>query len=343
MSAVQQPPVVPVLEPRSAREDHPVRPRLPLNTFGIAFGLAGLAGTWTAAAAQLDAPRAVGEALWALAAGVWLATVVRYALRLRSGRDLADDLRHPVLGPFAALVPTTASLLAAHLAGGAPLRGAATVAVDVAAAAALAFLAWFVADLLTRPRDLAALHGGYLLPSVAASLVAAQSLATVGQRTAAVAALGVGLLFWVLVGAALLARLATGPQAPGGLLPTLAIFSAPPAVAGNAWWAIDGAATPVVHELLLGTLVALLAPQLFLARRYVRQPFALGFWALTFTTAASATYALRLATQGAGAGGSASPTGTVVGWLVVVAATAVVGTVGVRSLALLRPRPRAAR
>ncbi|WP_159792869.1 SLAC1 family transporter [Puerhibacterium puerhi] len=338
MSAVQELSALPAAEPRETPAGRPARPRLPLNTFGIAFGLSGLAGTWTAAAAQLGAPRAVGEALWALAAVVWMTTVVRYAARLRSPRDLGEDLRHPVLGPFAALVPTTASLLAAHAAGVGPLRVAATVAVDLAAAAALAFLAWFVADLLTRPRDLAALHGGYLLPSVAASLVAAQSLATVGQRAAAVAALGVGLLFWVLIGAALLARLATGPQVPGGLLPTLAIFSAPPAVAGNAWWAIDGAATPVVHQLLLGTMVALLAPQLFLVRRYLRQPFAIGFWALTFTAAASATYALRLATQ---APGSAS--GAVVGWLVVAAATAVVGTVGVRSLALLRPRPRAAR
>ncbi len=318
----------------------PSRARLPLNTFGIAFGLSGLAGTWTAATTQLGAPRAAGEALWALAAVVWLATAARYALRLRSWCDLGEDLRHPVLGPFAALVPTTASLLAAHLAGVAPLRVVATVGVDVAAAAALAFLAWFVADLLSRPRDPSALHGGYLLPSVAASLVAAQSLATVGQRTAAVAALGVGLLFWVLVGAALLARLATGPQVPGGLLPTLAIFSAPPAVAGNAWWAVNGAATPVVHQLLLGTLVALLAPQAFLARRYLRQPFALGFWALTFTTAASATYALRLASQ------APSAATAVVGWLLVAAATAVVGAVGVRSLALLRPsallRPRPA-
>ncbi|WP_083259896.1 C4-dicarboxylate transporter [Cellulosimicrobium cellulans] len=313
----------------ASRPPRTSRTRLPLNTFGMAFGLAGLAGTWTAATTHLGAAPVVSELIWALAAIVWLSTVVRYAMGVRAVRDLVEDLRHPVLGPFAALVPTVGSLLAAHASRVAP--AAATVVVDVMAVLALGILALFVADLLTRPRDVAQLHGGYLLPTVAASLVAAQSLATVGQVRVATAAFAVGVLFWLLIGAVLLGRFATGPALPSALLPTLAIFSAPPAVAGNAWWVLQGPGTSLVHDLLVGTMLALLAPHLVLARRYLRLPFAIGSWALTFTAASSATYALHLVARDSGAAA------TVVGWLLVAAATLLVGTIAVRTLMLVRP------
>ncbi|MCK2215792.1 hypothetical protein MF672_018625 [Actinomadura sp. ATCC 31491] len=306
--------------------------RIPLNTLGIGFGLSGLAGTWTAAASALGAPPLAGEALWAVAALAWAATLIRYGLGVRSPRDLAADLRHPVLGPFAALAPATGSLLAAHLAAYAPAAGAALVWVMLAVAAA--FGAWFVAALLTAPRQAATLHGGHLLPTVAASLIAAQSLAVIGQRGAAVALLGAGVLFWLLIGAVLLARFVTGPELPAPLLPTLAIFSAPPAVAGNAWWAIAGARPGAAHEVLAGLMVALLLPHLFLLRRYARLPFALGFWAFTFTTAASATYGVRLLTS------AAAPVATAGAWALVAVATAVIGGIGARSLALLLPARR---
>lgn len=240
---------------------------------------------------------------------------------------MAEDLPHPVLGPFAALAPATGSLLAAHLSASLPAVGAALVWVMLAATAA--FGSWFVASMLTAPREPATLHGGYLLPTVAASLIAAQSLATIGHRGAATALFAAGVLFWLLIGAVLLVRLVTGPELPGPLQPTLAIFSAPPAVAGNAWWAIAGPHLSTAHEVLLGLLAALLLPHLFLLRRYAHIPFALGFWAFTFTTAASATYGVRLLAL------TPSPVHIVVTWLVVALATGVIGTIAARSLALV--------
>ncbi|WP_182898301.1 C4-dicarboxylate transporter [Microbispora sp. H10830] len=311
----------------------PVPTRLPLNTLGIGFGLSGLAGTWTAAGPALGAPPAVGEALWVAAAALWAGTLARYGARVTRLGDIAEDLRHPVLGPFAALAPTTGSLLAAHLTTYLPGVGAALVWTMLAIAAA--FGAWFVASMLTTPRQSATLHGGYLLPTVAASLIGAQSLATIGHRGAATALFSAGILFWLLIGAVLLVRFATGPELPGPLMPTLAIFSAPPAVAGNAWWAIAGPQLNTVHEVLLGTLAALLLPHLFLLRRYAHIPFVIGFWAFTFTTAASATYGVRLLTL------TPSAPHTTLGWLVVASATAIIGGIAVRSLALLRlPRRR---
>ena len=305
------------------------RPRLPLNTFGIAFGTAGLAGTWTATAAQLNAPSGIGEVLWAAAAIAWLVTIVRYLRRPGGIAGIRTDLRHPVLGPFAALVPAVGSLLSAHLAQYFPAVGA--VGVWVMLVLTTAFGAWFVTALLTQPREIATLHGGYLLPTVAASLLTAQALGTMGATTIAMGYFAAGILFWLLIGAVLFARLATGPAIPAPLLPTLAILSAPPAVAGNAWWAITDGEPSVVHTVLAGTMVALLLPHLFLVRRYVKSGFAIGFWAMTFTAAASATYSVRLLTSsGFGAAGTAAA------WTVVAVATALVGSIAIRSLGLLR-------
>lgn len=311
--------------------DGPVRPRLALNTFGIAFGTAGIAGTWTAAAAELHAPEAVAEGLWAVAAVVWVVTIVRYLRRPGGLGAVRADLRHPVFGPFAALVPAVASLLSAHLASWLPTVGA--VGVWAAAVVSTAFGAWFVASLVTVPREPGTLHGGYLLPTVAASLLTAQAFGVIGETTLATGYFAVGVLFWVLIGAVLLGRLSTGPALPAPLFPTLAILSAPPAVAGNAWWTITGGQPSVVHTVLVGTMVAFLLPHVFLVRRYLRTGFAVGFWAMTFTAAASATYGVRALTA-AGYG----TTGVVLAWAAVALATALVGVIAVRSIGLLRQR-----
>ncbi|WP_336723651.1 hypothetical protein [Cellulosimicrobium cellulans] len=299
--------------------------RVPLNTVGIAFGTAGLAGAWTTAAASLHAPEAVGHVLWAVAATAWIVIIARYLAGARSVATILTDLRAPVLGPFGALYPVVGSLLAAHLAPYLP--GVATAGVWLMTSASVAFGAWFVSSLLTQPRDPAALHGGYLLPTVAATLLTAQSLDQIGQRQWALGFFAVGILFWALIGSALLLRFATGPQIPEPLMPTLAIFSAPPAVAGNAWWAITDGEITAVHTLLGATMVALLLPHLFLVRRYLIATFAVGFWALTFTAAASAGYAVRLLT--ASGGGAAAALGA---WTAMILATVLVGSVAAGSL-----------
>lgn len=301
--------------------------RPPLNAFGMAFGLSGLAGAWSAATTSLSAPGAVADALWAVAAVAWAVTIVVYAVRARSRATVAADLRHPTLGPFAALPPIVLALLGAHAAAD---HGTWPVAV-VAAAVTLSsvFGAWFVTRLLTDARGLAAVHGGYLLPTVAASLIAAQAMGAVGAIAVGHAFFAVGILFWVLTGALLLARLVAGPPLAPALLPTLAIFSAPPVVAGNAWWALHGPDHPVVHEALAGTVVALLLPHAFLAVRYVRLPFSLGLWALTFTAGSAAAYGVRLLSR------DQAPTATVVAWLLVAGATALVLSIAVPTVRYL--------
>jgi tellurite resistance protein len=88
-------------------------PRVPLNFFGMPFGLAGLAVTWLTMADDRRAPQAVGDALLAVALVAWLLVLVgylRYVLSVRSA--LVRDLLDPVAAPFASLALITPMLLA---------------------------------------------------------------------------------------------------------------------------------------------------------------------------------------------------------------------------------------
>ncbi len=334
--------MTPVATSPALATSRPARARTPLNLLGVGFGLSGLAGTWTTAAAAGLAPALVGDVLWVAAATAWAVTLVRVATGPGGSRALTADLRHPVLGPFAALAPTVGMLLGARLALEAGATGSTgRVLVAAFAVAAAAFAMWFLADLLLGDHRVESLHGGYLLPTTAAALVAGQSLGTAGRDAAGHAAWGVGLLSWALVGAVLLGRLAVGPALPPALLPTLAIFSAPPAVAGNAWFVLNDGTTGAVQEALLGTYVLLIGVQVALLPRYRRLPFAHGWWAFTFTTAASGTYAVHwLVAQQPGGWRAWS-------WLAVGLVTVVVGGIAAASARLAwrtarRLRPAAA-
>jgi tellurite resistance protein len=71
--------------------------RVAPNSFAIPFSVAGLGGTWLAAADAGWAPRPVGEALFLVAAVLWLAVLVAYGAQVAADPGtLRSDLVHPV-------------------------------------------------------------------------------------------------------------------------------------------------------------------------------------------------------------------------------------------------------
>ncbi|TXN28322.1 hypothetical protein [Lacisediminihabitans profunda] len=265
--------------------------RIPLNTLAIPFGLSGLAAVWTGASADLEWPGGIADALWVLAAIAWVWMIVAHAVRgARSADSLVGQLRHPAQGPIAALVPTVGMLLGATLYRLIPVAGVVLVVASIVVAAL--FAGWLLAFWTSGSLQADAMHGGYFLPTVAAGLVGAATAADVGLTALAVGAFAVGILFWVAIFAALIARLATRPALPAPLTPTLAIIVAPPAVAGTAWFAIDGHAGTVEYALAALTVV-MVVMQLFLIPRYRTLRFSLGFWSFTFPFAAVSGYAIE--------------------------------------------------
>jgi tellurite resistance protein len=279
------------------------------------------------AAQSIGVTALVGHTLWAITALVWVCVLVNYVLRAHNhGGGVIADLRHPIQGPFAALAATVGMLLGAHYSVDFPTAG--RVVAVLCTAIALVFGAWFVVQFTQGPRDIDHLHAGYLLPTVAAAFIAGQSAGTFGWSTLSVAAIGVGLLFWGLIGTLILGRMAFRAPLPSALLPTFAIFSAPPAVAGNAWFAYNGQ-LDTMQEVLLGTCVLLIAVQVVMLGAYRRLPFTLGFWAFTFTAASSGTYALHWLAL------SDAPGQQIWGWIVLVLVSLIVGGIAVRSVVYL--------
>jgi tellurite resistance protein len=308
--------------------------RIPLNTFAIGFGLAGLAEVWSTAGRTLGFPGIVAQVLWLIAAIAWVWLIVAHLVRgAGSGSSLSAQLRHPAQGPIAALVPITGMLLAGDLLTLVPVAGVALLLLSTIAAAV--FAAWLIGTWLQGALTLEALHGGYLLPTVAAGLVGADVAAAAGLPTMGWGLFGVGLFFWAVVTTLLLLRFAIRPALPDPLVPTMAILVAPPAVAGIAWFSLDGLRVDPVSSMLAGLGVLLLLVQLALLPRYRVLRFSLGFWSFTFPAAAVATDAALWARM------LAAPGRQIVTIVLVTAATALIAAIAARSLkGLARRGPR---
>jgi tellurite resistance protein len=307
--------------------------RIPLNTFAIGFGLAGLADAWTAAVESLGLPSLLGQSFWlvTIIAFVWL--LVAHTVRgARSSDSLASQLRHPAQGPIAALVPITGMLIADDLLEFAPVVGVALFVVSLVFSAG--FAAWIIGTWLQDGLMLESVHGGYLLPTVAAGFVAAWVASRAGLPLLGWGLFGVGAFFWVIMTTLLVIRLAFRPSLPDPLVPTMAILVAPPGVAGVAWFTLSGPQASPVAAMLAGLGVILLLVQFTLVRTYLRLKFSLGFWSFTFPAAAIVTDAMlwmRIVSFD--------------GWRAVTVVllalvTAIVGVVAVRSLVDIAARGR---
>ncbi len=308
--------------------------RIPLNTLAIPFGLSGLAAVWSGAGRVLGWPEGIGDALWGVAAIGWVWMIAAHSVRgAKSADTLASQLQHPIQRPIAALVPIVGMLLGANLFRVLPWAGTTLVIASIVVAAVLA--GSILASWTTGQLPIDAVHGGHFLPTVAAGLIAATASAKVGLPLLAAGVFAVGILFWVVVFALLLGRLATRPALPPALTPTLAIIVAPPAVAGTAWFAITDWRVGPVDYALAGVTLVMVLMQLFLIPRYRRLGFTLGFWSFTFPFAAVGGYGIEWLEL-------ARP----VGWQAIVVAivagiTVLVGTIGLKSAILFfASRPR---
>lgn len=309
---------------------------VPLNLFGIPFGLAGLGEAWSAMAAAGRVPAVVGTAVYVVAAASWLAVAVAYARYVAAARRqwwhrLAGNLTDPVASPFASLAVIVPLLLAgqalyphAHAAG--------RVATDVLIVGTVVLGAWFTGQWIYRPVGLDTFHPGYFLPTVAGGLIASAAAASVGQQRLAEALFGLGMVCWLVLGSIILGRLIFRPLLPAALLPTLAIEVAPAAVASLAWFAMHGVRVDAVAAALAGygTLMAL--AQLRMLPAFVALSFRPSTWAFTFSWAAVATVAILWLQQLQPAGYPAWQ------YLVATAISLLIGGIATRTLVALARR-----
>lgn len=283
--------------PVPAADGHPEHSlaHLPVTLFASVMGLGGLSLAWRRAAVVWDLPRWPALSALALASAAFLLVGTLYALKwLRHPAAARAELRHPVRMTFA---PTlTISLLVLATAGQDVVPALASALWWVGAVGHLAVTVAVLSAWFSRP-DIGhdAMTPAWFIP-VVGNVVTPLAAAELGSVELAWFAFGVGLVFWVGLLPLLLQRvLLHDPPLPPRLLPTIAIFVAPPAVAMLSWQAltgdVGGVAVRVLHAAAMVFVVLLLAQ----APRLRRLPFGLPAWASTFPLAAASAAAVSVA------------------------------------------------
>jgi len=261
--------------------------RLTPNLFGVAFGTAGLAQCWAVARDTVGAAEWPADVFWILSAALWLVTVPAYVRNVAVRGRLRSELPDQTMGPFTSLAVITPMPLGAALAGHARGAGEAVFFAGLALTALVG--SWLTGVWIRADIPLVSWHPAYFLPTAAGGLVAAAGCAALGRPTAARVTLGYGLISWLILASIVLVRLFTQPMLPPPLLPTIAIEVAPPVVAGNAWFAINGGRLDLLAELLGGYAALMALVQVSMFTTYRKAPFGPGHWAFAFSYAAAFT------------------------------------------------------
>lgn len=267
---------------------------LPVSLFGSVMGLSGLALAWRLARGGLGAPAWVGEAIAALALGVFLLLSLAYLAKLAlHPQAVHAEFQHPVAGNFFGTIAISLLLVSALV----EPYGAAAAHTLWAVGALVTFALCFVAisRLLKGQVDLSHAVPAALIPGVATLDIAvtgrAMPMAWAAELNLMAGAVGavLALLLCVLIFSRLVHR---DPLAPG-MTPSLMILVAPFAVGflaySNVAGGIDRFAAVLFYFALF--MFAVVAPKVF--RPSIS--FSPAWWAIGFPLAALVNAALKYA------------------------------------------------
>lgn len=311
--------------------------------FAIVMGLSGLALAWHRAAPHMGAAaESVAQALGLAAAATFAVLAAAGLLRARRHPQAwAEDLKHPVRHPFVAAISVSLILLATLAVA---LMGPSPAARALWWLGSLSQLAltWWVLARWWRGNQAGGLQWAGVTPvlliPIVGNVLAPLAGVPLGHTEWATAQFGIGLMFWPLVVALVLARIAVAGLWPERLRPAVFIFIAPPAVIGLALLQLGAA--PLVAWACWGMALFCLLWAAAQLRAIRAQPFAVPHWGLSFPVAAFTALTLRLAEPGSTFGMVA------IGWLalstLLIAALLLATVRGLRSGSLLAPEPVAA-
>ncbi|MBT9256959.1 SLAC1 anion channel family protein [Phycicoccus sp. MAQZ13P-2] len=268
---------------------------LPVTLFSSVMGLGGVSLAWRRAAHVYELPAWPAQGFLALAALTFVVVGTAYVVKwVRFPAAARAELRHPVRMTFAPTV--TIALLVLATAGQSFAPGVASVLWWAGAgghlvATVAVVSAWFGrADIV---------HGSvtpaWFIP-VVGNVITPLAARELGSVELARFAFGVGVVFWVALLPLVLQRVLLHDAAfPEKLLPTIAIFVAPPSVAMLSWGALTGSVDDPVGVLLFSASMSFVAILLAQAGRLRRIPFAVPYWAYTFPLAAASAAAVAMA------------------------------------------------
>jgi len=274
--------------------DSPLQ-HFPVTLFSSVMGIGGLSLAWRRAAAVWQLPTWPAQTGFWVAATVFVVLAAVYAAKwVRFPAAAWAEVRHPIRMTF---VPTiTISVLILATAGQDIAPAVAKVAWWVGGVGHLAVTVAVLTAWFSRP-DILHTHvtPAWFIPIVG-NVVTPLAAPRLGSVELAWMAFGVGVVFWVGLLPLLLQRVLLHDEPlPRKLLPTIAIFIAPPSVAMLSWGSLTGSVADPVGRILFAAammFVVLLFAQALTLRSV---PFALPYWAYSFPLAAASAAAIAMA------------------------------------------------
>ncbi|MDM0026409.1 SLAC1 anion channel family protein [Variovorax saccharolyticus] len=290
---MQSPSLSPSSSASSARSAFSFK-HLPVNLFASVMGLSGLAMAWRLAHGSLGAPAVIGEAVGALALGVFVLISLGYLTKLvKHPGAVHGEFHHPVAGSFFGTIAISILLLSAIVE---PYDAAASHAiwtVGVLATFALSFVA--VTRLLRGQIDASHAVPAWIIPCVATLdiPVTGQQMPMAWASEINLMACAVGAVMALVLFAMIVSRLVHRDPLASAMTPSLMILVAPFAVGFLAYTNMVGGIDRFAALLFYFALFmfAVVAPKVF--RPSVR--FSAAWWAIGFPLAALANAALKYA------------------------------------------------
>ncbi|WP_193139175.1 MULTISPECIES: SLAC1 anion channel family protein [unclassified Meridianimarinicoccus] len=266
--------------------------RWPIGLFPAVMGLFGLSLAVQASLAAMGASPALSWPFVLLGLAGLMVAVGGYGRKfLRHRAAVVADWNTPLN-----LVFFPAIAIATMLAGTAlvPLLPGLARWIWILGAVAQAGLSLGVLSAWTGQREfqLAQVSPAWFIPAVG-NIVAPIGGGQLGFEMISWVFMAAGLAFWLMLLPLVFLRLLTLGPPPAPLRPTLAILVAPPSVGAAAWMSVTGTVDTVAVILLgMGLSFALLVAVRMPI--YLKQPFGLPHWGLTFPWAALAAACIRI-------------------------------------------------
>lgn len=282
--------------------------------FALVMGYSGWSLAWHRAGPFFgEAADVVSAVVGVLAALVLAVLLVASVLRAwRYPEALMEDLKHPVRHAFVAAVPVGTMLVATvgvALMGPSPLLEALWWVGSVGQLVATWWVLgrWLAPVAAPAPGTPPALMWPSVTPvlfiPVVGNVVAPLAGVGLGHEVWSVMQMAIGVFFWPVVMALLVARRVGHSPLPDRILPSWFISLAPPSVIGLSL--VQFEAPLLWVQAIWGVAAFVLMWLLPLFKRVVAQPFSVPFWALSFPLAAFTSLTLRLAQAMAGQAGGA--------------------------------------
>lgn len=258
----------------------------PIQMFASTMGLFGL--TLATHAAGLPS-----LGVFLVSSAVLVVMLVCYGLKaMRYPGQIAAEWRHPIKIAFFPAI-TISLLLWSRAAMNVSPDLARPVWIVAAAGQAGLTLAVIANWISARPFTPAHLNPAWFIPAVG-NVIAPLAGVALGYVELSWYFFAVGVLFWVVLLTLLMNRLMFHDPMPGKLMPTLVILIAPPAVGFLSWVGLSGG-LDAFGRVLYNVAVFFFLLVLIESRNFLRLPFALSFWALSFPIAGLSIASRRFA------------------------------------------------